>query len=238
MRTKIVLLSAVAIATGLLSSQAQSNVYSANVVGYYKVTTAPGYNLIGNQFSVTTANSVVDVLSNAAAPGALQNCQLLKYLPASGSFTTDLYDEGSGGWIDNVTGDPSTNSLHPGEGWFFYNANLTNLTLTLLGTVPQGTNLVRFAPGYSVGETPIPGQLFLEASNGFPVVNNMQYQPYTNASGNGAFDTADIYDIGSGGWINNVSGDPEVPNPKVGESYFIYNPEVGQLIWTNVFIVQ
>src|SRR5215475_1208779 len=34
MRTKTLLLSAVALAAGVLASQAQSNVYSANVVGY------------------------------------------------------------------------------------------------------------------------------------------------------------------------------------------------------------
>src|SRR5262249_17654422 len=46
MRTKTLLLSAAAVVAGLISAQAQSNVFSANIVGYVTLTNA------ANQFSL------------------------------------------------------------------------------------------------------------------------------------------------------------------------------------------
>src|SRR5882762_6762285 len=68
MRTKTLLLSATALAVGLLSTQAQSNVYSANVVGYYKITTplgSPGSSkshLISNQLLGAGGSNEVNVV--------------------------------------------------------------------------------------------------------------------------------------------------------------------------------
>jgi len=238
MRTKRLLIAAAAIAAGVISSQAQSNVYSANVVGYVNLTVAPGFNLLANQLSSTPTNTITDILSTANTGSVLQNCQVLKFLPAQSLYTIDIYDVGSGGWIDGTTGNPSVNTVAPGEGWFFYNAQPTNIVLTLVGQVPQGTNFVNFGAGFSLVGTPPPVATALDATNGFPAVQNMQYLNFTNSVGAGNYGSIIIYDVGSGGWINGDSGDLQEPVPAVGNGYFIYNPNATSLTWTNVLNIQ
>src|SRR5262245_17170046 len=58
MRTKTLVLCAAALAAGALTSWAQSNVYSLNVVGYVNVPTKGGFNfnLLANPLNNTAAN--------------------------------------------------------------------------------------------------------------------------------------------------------------------------------------
>jgi len=251
MRTKL-LLGAATLAVGIASSMAQSNVYSVNIVGYVNVTCNPGYNTIVNQFTNNDV-SIPGILGGAAAPGTLQNCQVLKFLSATGTFTDDIYDQGSGGWIDANSGNPSTNTVAPGEGFFFQNAQTTNITLTFVGQVPTQVVEKFAANAYTLGGTPSPVSIQLGTNNpavngqvngtyvgdAFPAVQNMQYLTFTNSNtGAGAgFDTALIYDVGSGGWINSVSGNNQSPTPQVGRGFFIQNPDLVPHYWTNVLTV-
>src|SRR5215472_17429882 len=65
MRTKILLSAAIALAAGVVASNAQ--VYSANVVGYANVPIAgaSGYTLIANPFDDGNGNQISTVLSSA-----------------------------------------------------------------------------------------------------------------------------------------------------------------------------
>ena len=56
MRTKTLLIAAAALAAAVTSSQAQSTVYSQNIVGYINTSLAPGYNLVANQLNVNNTN--------------------------------------------------------------------------------------------------------------------------------------------------------------------------------------
>jgi hypothetical protein len=233
MRTKSLFLTAAALAAGLVSSFAQSsNVYSVNVVGYVNLTTPPGFSMIDNQLS-SSNNTIIDVLGNANTAGVLQDAQVLKYIKATASYTLDTYDAGSGGWVDALTGDPATNTVAPGTGFFFYNARNTNIVLTLVGNVPQGTNTVPLTTGFSLIGTPPPVPLNLRSTNGFPAVQDMQFLRFTNNTGPGNYDTIIVFD--SGDWYNSFTGDPQEPVPGLGQGYFIYNP--GSSTWTNIFIV-
>src|SRR4051812_26832004 len=65
MRTKTLLLSAVALAAGLLSSQAQlSNVYSANIVGYVTVTNAAGQFVLNSLPLDSGSNNLTGLFPN------------------------------------------------------------------------------------------------------------------------------------------------------------------------------
>jgi hypothetical protein len=236
MRTKTMLLTAACVAAGALSSMAQ-NVYSVNVVGYINVTAPPGYSLLGNQLT-TTDTTIVGVLGSANAPATLQNCQVLTYVANPPGYTQDIYDVPSGGWVDYVTGTVSGRTLPAGSGFFFYNANTTNITLTLVGTVPQGTNTTALAPGYNMLSTVVPVAQALESTNGFPNVNSMLYLTYSVTAGVPGYTQLldDIQD--SLGWVDYTTGTPTEPVPAVGQGYFIYNPLTSATNWVNVFTVQ
>src|SRR4051812_16300088 len=84
MRTKTLLLSAVALAAGLLSSQAQSNVYSVNVVGYANITLQPGYNLIS--CPLLNSNNDVNTVLAVTTPTIDDNSGLFTWDNAGQSF--------------------------------------------------------------------------------------------------------------------------------------------------------
>ena len=244
MRTKTLLLSAAALAAGVATSMA-ANVYSVNVVGYINVVTSPGYNMIANQLDVDGVDAIPAVLSFAADPNSLNNCLTYNYDKAHATYDVDYFDNtgfsGPTGWYDNNTGNTSTNVVPPGKGFFFYNAQTTNITLTLVGSVIQGTNVVAITSGYNLISTLAPvQQALLPATNGFPANDTSLYLAFTNTTGHGNYAVADYYDdtgfSGPTGWYNNNTGNAETPTPAVGQGYFIYTATSSP--WTYTFTVQ
>jgi hypothetical protein len=123
MRTIKALVCAAALAAGIATSMAQSNVYSLNVVGYYNITCAAGsLQMIANQLN-TTNNTL-----GALLPSPLPNSVVYKY---------------SGGWVpytfdpDDLTWYPdSAATMSVGEGVLFKSPLAQ--TLTFVGEVLQG----------------------------------------------------------------------------------------------------
>src|ERR1035441_7952368 len=106
MRTMKALVCAAALAAGLASSMAQSNVYSLNVVGYYNFPIAAGAKLmIANQLN-TTNNTI-----GALLPSVPGNSVLFKF---SGGFTGYTFDPDDLTWYPD-----SLATLNPGEAAFF-----------------------------------------------------------------------------------------------------------------------
>jgi len=165
MRTKTLLLSAVALAAGVVASQAQSNVYSANIVGY--VTTvfksAGKYTLVANPLD-SGSNTVVGLM-DAVLPNKSQ--VLVWYPPISGFITAS---KGGGTWDTNV-------AIPPGAGFFVHtpSGQLTDITNTFVGNIiasPNGgTNRVALPAGYYLGGTPIPFTGALADAGGTNTVN-------------------------------------------------------------------
>jgi hypothetical protein len=153
MRTKTLLLSAVALAAGLVSSQAQSNVYSANVVGYCSVVIAgnAGYTLIANPFDDGNGNQLTNLFPGTASLPT--GSQVLTWDPVAGYSTAQL-----GGsplhWNHTVT-------LTPGTGFFVKNGAGASapFTNTFVGSVivPNGSSVTNgVALHYSLQASPIP----------------------------------------------------------------------------------
>jgi len=144
MRTKTTLLGAAILAAGALSSMAQSNVYSLNVVGYINSTlTGPGYTMIANQL-----DSGNNVFSNFFQ-GLPSGTQVIKWNTNTASFNIASRTLVGNGW--NPAG-AATSTLNPGEACFIKltGASKTN---TFVGNVMSlaatgGTN-----PVYSVTYT-------------------------------------------------------------------------------------
>jgi len=134
MRTKTLLLSAVALAAGLLSSQAQSNVYSANVVGYVTYVSAhnaPNFEVINNPLSGAT-NTVKGLFPTA--PGGSQ----LLLWNGAGYDTAVFSALGGGHWRTNgVLADDKV--ISPGTGLFISVAGVNPYTNTFVGNVAANT---------------------------------------------------------------------------------------------------
>jgi hypothetical protein len=147
MRTKSVFLTAAALAAGLLSSQAQSNVYSVNVVGYVnKPFTALAFELVGNPLDDGT-NSLNSALATLANKSQAQFWN-------GASF--DNYTKGGGVW-------PAAPSIAPGVGLFV--KSQTTLTNTFVGSVacPVGGSVT----------TALPAGVFVLVANKIPYAGDL-----------------------------------------------------------------
>lgn len=150
MRTKTLLLTAAAIAAGLVSSQAQ-NVYSANVVGYVNTTATAG------QFAMwaNPLDSGTNVLTGLfpSAP----NGTVVELWNGSG-FTSATKSFGS--WSTNLT-------ISPGTGFFIkFNANTTNAFVGSVA-VPVGGGVTNALPAglFELVGSPIPYSDTLTGTN-------------------------------------------------------------------------
>jgi hypothetical protein len=162
MRTKTLLLSAAALAAGVLSSLAQSsNVYSLNVVGYYNVpVTANGYAFLANQLT-NAANNVNTALTNGPRSdvNGIVNTVLFKwngigynlYQFFTGPDADNFFLIGPGspnGWYDAV-GNLAVATLDQGSGNYLFNPSGTAITNTIIGEVPQRAFSIPVVAGFN-----------------------------------------------------------------------------------------
>jgi hypothetical protein len=222
MRTKALILTAALGFASAASSMAQA-VYSVNVVGYINLSMAPGFTLSANQLKSSPNNSLNNVL-----PSVALESQLLKF--SNNNYTTDIFDGSA--WLDAGTGDPSTTTVSPGEGFFFFNPNPSAQTVTLVGEVTTGNGLtVNLGSGFTLASSIVPQSIALNPANGFNNVLEMQYLTFNSATQN--YNTALINDGTS--WLNAETGDPVAdPTPAVGQGFFIFNPDAA-VQWTRSF---
>lgn len=222
MRTKALLLTAALGFAGVATSMAQA-VYSVNVVGYINLTMKPGFNLVANQLKASPNNKLDSVL-----PAPADENQVLKF--ANNNYSIDIANSGS--WFDNATGNPSTTTVAPGEGFFFYNAGAGDSSVTLVGEVTTGNGLtVPMASGFNLVSSIVPQALDLSLANGFPQVDEAQVLTFNPLTQN----YNPILINQGGAWFNNETGDPAVASAAVGQGFFVFNPGPGNMSWTRNF---
>jgi hypothetical protein len=209
MRTKALLVAAT-LAAGALTSMAQSNVYSLNVVGYYNITVpANKYALIANQLN-TTNQTVTSVL--ATVPGGTA---VLKW--SGTTFAANNFDA-TFGWDD------PTETVVPGEGFFIKNNGGTPFTVTFVGEVNQNTNSQAFTAGvYKLISLYTPQNGLLQTDFGYPPDGNDFTLAWT-----GTTYAQSTYDP-TFGW------DTE-PSLSVGQGFFVHSATTKT--WTRSFKVQ
>jgi len=141
MRTKTLLLAAAALAAGIVTSEAQSNVYSQNIVGYAQVILPAGqYAAVCNPFNLDGTNNSTNVLAS------LPNGSVLQYWTGSGfdTATKASFGPNAGQWNTNFV-------LAPGTGFFINCSSL--FTNTFIGNVvvaAGATNTDNLASGANV----------------------------------------------------------------------------------------
>jgi len=219
MRTKALIITAALGLASAASSMAQA-VYSVNVVGYINLPIQPGFNLVANQLKASPNNRLGSVLPSVAV-----ETQVLKFV--NNNYTADVFDGSA--WLDNSTGEPSTTSVSPGEGFFLYSPSAA--TVTLVGEVTTGNNLtVNMGAGFSLISSIVPQAIALDPVNGFNNVVEMQYLTFNAGTQN--YNTTLVND--GSGWLNNETGDPVPdPVPSVGQGFFIYS--TGPASWVRSF---
>jgi len=211
---------------------AQTNVYSVNVVGYINVTLQPGYNLVSSPLQASN-NSVNTVLANISP---VDPANSLLFTWGGVSYNQGQIAGGDGFWYDPNTGNPSTQVVPPGASFFIQNGSGGNLTMTLTGSVVQGTNGYVVSKGYTfLGDpAPISGDI---VTNGFPVTDNALLYTWNPVSQqyNQAL-------LGGGppspGFFDPNTGNPVVVAPAVGQGFIYFSPLTNNTTWTRSFIVQ
>lgn len=265
MKTNTLLAAAAILAVGGLAAQAQ--VYSQNVVGYYNVTLpSHGFALVGNQLingsdANQTNNSVSTAFTGLTSdPNGATNTVI--YLFSGGNFSSYQYFSGAdadnnffasgsaAGFYDTV-GNLLTAPLSQGVGAFLYNPNAGSVTATVVGTVPQTTNVISIASGFNLLSLPVPVSTNLESSiGGFAgtsdpnAVNNdvlflfngggySSYQYFTGADADNNF-----FASGSVTGFYDTVGNRVTSATLVGQGFYLQHVVAGTEKWTNSFTVQ
>jgi hypothetical protein len=137
MKTKTLLCAVAFVAGSATSALAQSNLYSANVVGFYNIPLAANQKImLGNQLH-TTNDTLGGVIPNPPP--------LSQFFKFNAGFTSYQFDDVDLVWTPN----PNV-SLAPGEGGFFISPVKTTLTFvgevmqgSLTNTLPHNTKVIR-----------------------------------------------------------------------------------------------
>jgi len=227
MRTKT-LLCAAALAAGVATSMAQSNVYSLNVVGYVNVPVPVGYSLIANPLNAGN-NTVSNVFNSAVASGAAVGSTV--YTWNGTSLTPNQNDQ-----FDTTWQNPSL-VLAPGTGFFFYNPNAP-FTNTFVGEVNQGALSKSIPTGYSVHSSLVPLSGFLQTDLG--ITNAVPGDTVYLWTGTSLAPC--VKDQFDGTWqpLNPpFSSDPNKgPVINIGQGFFYQNASGAAISWSRNFTVQ
>jgi hypothetical protein len=209
MRTKTLILSALLGLASIAPSFAQTNVYSLNAVGYINVTCPPGFAMIANQLNAT--NTTLDVLLGSVPDG----CQC--FIFSNGVYSTYTMD---GGWQPN-----GFSKLDPGLGCFFKNPYGSNIVVTFVGEVPQGSLTNSMPAGFAIRSSIVPQAGDVVTLLGIPANDGDQIFKY-NPGPTPGYSTFT--------WDTD-SYQPVNPSMGVGEAFFVKNGV--QKNWIRTFSV-
>ena len=210
MRTKTLLLTAALGAISAAAVMAQT-VYSVNAVGYVNVTVPAGqFALLSNPLNTGT-NTLASVLPDAPNGTAVFKFNGTGYDKATKNFGT---------WVG-----ASTMTLNPGEGFFVKNGTATDIKLTFVGEVVQGTAVTLNIPnGFSLLGSPIPQEGKLKTDLQLPIKNGQAVFLFSNSGY-----TKSSYSFGT--W---VGGEPTL---KVAEGFWFNAGAAGGTNWVRNFTV-
>jgi len=221
MRTKALVAAAALLAAGALSSMAQSNVYSLNVVGYINYTLNPGFNLIANQLDLdgTGANNTVTTTFGTQLPSGST-----VYAFNAGTYANPAANYSTkGGWVGGVAA--ANAALAPGKGVFVNVPSAS--TITMVGNVLQGALSNPFAAGFNIRSSIVPQAGLLQTDLLYtPATGDLVYQ---FSSATQTYLPTRSYST-KGGWT------PVQPTIGVGEAFFL-NSSAG-VTWTRNFTIQ
>jgi hypothetical protein len=171
MRTKTLLLAAAVTAAGIAAAEAQSNVYSQNVVGYYNIV-VPGWNGTPAQNLQRYKLVTVQLKNGSITSPTLNNT--LTNVPA-GMFG-HVWNQVAGGWSGQIEylGSPdgwdTDASLPYGAGMFLKNGTANPMTVTVVGEVMQGSLVNTWSTLYNPRGSQVPQAGLITTDLGFNTV--------------------------------------------------------------------
>jgi hypothetical protein len=213
-------LCAAALAAGAVTSMAQSNVYSLNVVGYVNKAFKNGFFvLVANPFNAAT-NDLATILVNPP-----DNTQVYRWNVGTQDLdgTVPTYSASQSKWLPNQT-------VNPGEGFFVVGGS--DFTNTFVGDVPQGnlTNSVAGNGNFSAVAAVVPvGGSITNVLGGYTPTDNDQV--YTWNIDAQDFDPAvPTYSAAQSKWLPDA-------NIAVGDGFFLARAG-GPVTFVRSFTVQ
>lgn len=208
MNTKSILAAALIAVTGVLSSQAQTSVFSVNIVGFTKKTLPPGFTMFANPLGSSNM-SIAALIPSPPAGTAL-------YKFNGSAYNIAEFNDGNWEFGGPVFG------LAPGEGAFIQNTTGSNFTLTFKGEVILSSSNA-IPSGFSVRSSVIPQSAPIQTVLNFPISNGDTIYRFNGSGYN-------VHDYNDNAW------DQGEPVPAVGESFFVYNAS-GAKNWVRNFTV-
>jgi hypothetical protein len=226
MRTKTLVLSAI---VGALSSASlMAQVYSLNAVGYINVTLAPGFQIIANQLN-TTNNNLSPLLDTQVGDGSHDGLEFFKF--NGSSYTTIVTDSLSTPPWD---GPATATTLNPGEAVFVYNPYTTNITLTFVGTVLQGSLTNTLHLGFNLASSIVPQAGRLDVDLGLAEVDGDEIFQFNQTTKSYVTYVGDS--LNTPPW-DAPGGYPANPTVAVGGGFFYYTAVTGGNPWVRTFTV-
>jgi hypothetical protein len=211
MRTKTLLLSAVALAAGLVSSQAQ-NVYSANIVGYVNIISLANSNTpVVNPLDLDGVNNITNVLANS--PGGT----LVQIWNGAGFDAVSRSSFGSHAWSASA----ATNNIPPGKGFFLKTpVDFTNVFVGNVVPSNGATNSLALTGGVLqfVGSVlPVGGSITNDVDQGTNALNlgsTLAKGSIIQVWNGSGYTAASRGSFGAGTWSSNLTF-------SVGEAFFV-----------------
>jgi len=236
MRTKV-LLGLAALAAGAVTSMAQSNVYSLNIVGYANVPARAGYNFHTTPFRVTTAqtNGANEILPSNT--GQYDGDSILTWTGTSWA-QKNLDSTSPTGFSDSGGTPVGAPILNSGMGYLYYNAQGVSNNITYVGEVRTGTNTVNIAgsPEFSALGSPAPlaGGVIsvLQFSN---ATGSIDGDAVLRAVGAISGYASSTFDSTSPTGFSDSGGNPVAePALAVGQGFFFDNLNASPATWRQV----
>lgn len=260
MRTRTTLLCAAAIAAGVASSMAQSNVYSLNIVGYANVPTPLGFTFQSNPFEASPSDSAVNVIPNPnptqggsySGPWDSSNLQLWTGVGWNVSNFDSETTDTTTGFVNGVGAPVPTPNLPSGIGYLVQNGQAASNNITYVGTVRTGTNTVLFpsrGTPYAIG-SPIPysGGVITGLGMVNPGAQGGSYSgpldsssvEFLKVNGAGAAVGYQVANFDSEttdtttGFVNGVGASVPEPQVAIGGGFFLAQNTAGTYTWTQI----
>jgi hypothetical protein len=230
------ILAAALTALGSAAVMAQTNVYSLNAVGYVNVTLYPGFNMVADQLQSGT-NTIGSLINDAT--GQYDKMQVFKWTGTG--FQSDTANSAVSTFADNWLAN-GVITLNPGEAAWIKNPNATNMTLTFVGTVPQGTLNTTIAGNgsFSMISSQVPQAGDLATNLGFTNFNQGDTMyVYSAAPPSPGYKVYNYNtNTGNSGYLLNFTGGTGDPQLLVGQGFW-YKTGVGAPVtsWSRTFSV-
>jgi hypothetical protein len=185
-----------------------------------------------------TTNNTVGALFNDAS-GIYDGCKVYKYNAANGLYSNDVGDSQGSSYANGWDGG-GVLTMNPGEAIWFQNAATSNLVVTFVGTVPQGTNTITLKQGFQMISSPVPFSGDLVTNMGLTNYND-QTQVYVWNNPAPGFPhgnyTTSVVDLqgGSKGYMS--QWDSPDPVLSVGQGFWYKSGPGTQTPWVQVFSI-